>query len=382
MKNNDLYPYKKAVLKDRLGDLSKRWYIEYSAFDVQANKLLKKYEYEVNKFETDKERRLFAAMRCQQLNDLLAKGYHFDSSKEEVPGKFPKVADAYQKALDIKSIELSLATINSYNSSLSRFREWIENSKYSRLNINQLDEKHCYEFIDTLAVAGLNPRTINSGYIDYLKAFHNTYMKRNKEVKKNPWIGITKKKEVGTTRNIAFNRMEVEQLKSLISTVDSELWVFIQFMYYLFMRPNEIRQLQVYNIQISRGLVFIDALKAKNKKDAYVTIPPVFLPTLKEVIKGKRSMEFIFTGNQAGKPISKNIMYERHKIYLERLDIRSGHSLYPWKHTGVIMAYTAGVDIKSLQRQLRHHSLEETDTYLRNLGLVQNTDILNKFPQI
>ena len=207
-------------------------------------------------------------------------------------------------------------------------------------------------------------------------------MKRNKEVKKNPWIGITKKKEVGTTRNIAFNRMEVEQLKSLISTVDSELWVFIQFMYYLFMRPNEIRQLQVYNIQISRGLVFIDALKAKNKKDAYVTIPPVFLPTLKEVIKGKRSMEFIFTGNQAGKPISKNIMYERHKIYLERLDIRSGHSLYPWKHTGVIMAYTAGVDIKSLQRQLRHHSLEETDTYLRNLGLVQNTDILNKFPQI
>jgi integrase/recombinase XerC len=383
MKTSKIYPFKKAILRDRLGDLTKRWYIEYQAFDVQLNSLVKKYEYEVNKLANEEDRRSYSAMRIKQIDDLLVKGYHFDTEKSNpIDGKNIKIIEAYWKALEIKQMELSHETMNSYRSTLNVFSEWLQNSTNKNVSINQFGEKQCYEFIDSMAARGVSPRTINSRYVDYLKAFHNTYMSRNKEVKKNPWIQIKKKKEIGSTRNIAFNHGEIEQLKALISSVDKELWIFIQFIYYLFLRPNEIRQLQAYNILLSRGLVFIDAKKAKNKKDSYITIPPAFLSTLKTLIEGKHSMSFLFPGSQIGKPISKNVMAERFKALKARIDMQDGHTFYSWKHTGVIMAYNAGIDIKSLQKQLRHHSLEETDTYLRSLGLIQNNDIIVRFPSL
>ena len=47
----------------------------------------------------------------------------------------------------------------------------------------------------------------------------------------------------------------------------------------------------------------------------------------------------------------------------------------------VISAYNAGVDIKTLQKQCRHQSLEQTDTYLKSLGLDENKAI-NKIPEL
>lgn len=378
------YPFKKAVLNDRDGDVSKRWYIEYSAWDVQAKALRRKYDTTINAIPTLDERYISARVIISQINDLLARGYHIDAEKSKAlaEGVFPKVADAYERALDVKRNELSKESINSYSSTITVFKEWLQNTRYKGLNINQLTVKHCYEFVDELSGRGISPRTINSRYIDYLKSFHNTYMTRNKELKKNPWLEVVKKKEVGSTRNVAFNEVEVDQLKRLISAVDSELWVFIQFIYYCFLRPNEIRQLQVYNVQINRGLIFIDAIKAKNKKDAYISIPPKFLTVLKKMVQGKKSMEYLFPGTQQGKPVSKNVMAERFKKYMERVELGVGHTFYSWKHTGVIMAYNAGIDIKTLQAHLRHASLEETDTYLRSLGLIQSNDIITKFPDL
>jgi len=57
----------------------------------------------------------------------------------------------------------------------------------------------------------------------------------------------------------------------------------------------------------------------------------------------------------------------------------SDYTLYSWKHSGVVAAYNAGVDIKTIQSQCRHQSLEQTDIYLKSLGLGINKAI-NKIP--
>lgn len=44
MLNKNKYPYKHAVLKDRLGDLNKRWFIRFSVFDVSQNRMVQKYD--------------------------------------------------------------------------------------------------------------------------------------------------------------------------------------------------------------------------------------------------------------------------------------------------------------------------------------------------
>jgi len=67
---------------------------------------------------------------------------------------------------------------------------------------------------------------------------------------------------------------------------------------------------------------------------------------------------------------STNAAYSRHVKALTAVGVHGqGYDLYSWKHTGVVNAYKAGMDVKAIQAQGRHHSLEMTDIYLRGLGL-------------
>ncbi len=58
------------------------------------------------------------------------------------------------------------------------------------------------------------------------------------------------------------------------------------------------------------------------------------------------------------------------------------YDLYGWKHTGVIALYQATKDVKLIQRQCRHSSLDQTDKYLRDLGLFLNDEQLSDFPAL
>lgn len=66
---------------------------------------------------------------------------------------------------------------------------------------------------------------------------------------------------------------------------------------------------------------------------------------------------------------------------VEKLKMKKNFTLYSWKHTGVVNAYHAGIDIKSIQMQCRHHSIQQTDTYLKSLGFTDNEEIL-RIPEI
>jgi len=69
-----MYPFKKARLNDCEGNLTKRWYIEFYAWDVQQKKLIRKRFYEVNNFAGEQDRRTYANRMIQELNDLLKNG--------------------------------------------------------------------------------------------------------------------------------------------------------------------------------------------------------------------------------------------------------------------------------------------------------------------
>lgn len=62
----------------------------------------------------------------------------------------------------------------------------------------------------------------------------------------NPFKNLSKQKEADSRKNIAYNESQVAKIKKIIVENDEQLWLFIQFIYYCFLRPNEVRQLK-YN---------------------------------------------------------------------------------------------------------------------------------------
>ena len=56
--------------------------------------------------------------------------------------------------------------------------------------------------------------------------------------------------------------------------------------------------------------------------------------------------------------------------------------MYSWKNTGLMLVVNRGGNIVSLQRQIRHHSLDQLNQYLREVGAIQCTKLYTHFPSI
>jgi integrase len=180
-----------------------------------------------------------------------------------------------------------------------------------------------------------------------------------------------------------YQKQQKLRLKRLISKEDPELWLFIQFIYYTFMRPNsELRMLQVMHLMLDEGKIFIPGTISKNRDSEYVAIPPIFLPTVREQYGYGAASDYLFPSRVVDdQPVSYNNMYARHRKYLKQLRFPNGYTLYSWRHTGAVNAIQNGVSVKDLQLQMRHKSLDQTDQYLRQMG-VQQMRTIDCFPEL
>ena len=381
----DMYPFKRAKLNDCGGNLSGRWYIEFYAWDVQMSKLVRKRYYEVNNIISEQDRRIYSNRIIQQLNNLLKEGYHFDTNKvlsQEESGETRTytLKDAVLYALEIKKPSLRLASYPSYKSTVKLFQKWASTNKLQETDITYFDKLRAIYFDDYLSVeSSYAAKTVN-GHVSYMKSLFQVLVERE-IIRNNPFKNLKKHKEGESRKNMAFNEEQADRIKKIVEEKDPPLWLFIQFIYYCYLRPNKVRQLKHSYLQMDKNQIFIPGYISKNGKDGYVTIPEPFRSVLSRSKEFNSGMEYLFMSRDNKKPISKNVMGLRYRNLTKDLKLSKDYTLYSWKHSGVVAAYKAGIDIKTIQSHCRHQSLEQTDIYLKSLGLHVNLAI-NKIPEL
>ena len=121
---------------------------------------------------------------------------------------------------------------------------------------------------------------------------------------------------------------------------------------------------------------------SKNKKTQYIAIPSAFLSSL-DFVYDLRPIDYIFQSPlDPTKPIGVNTMTRKHRVILKELGFTTEYKLYSWKHTGAVRAVENGVNLKELQMQLRHHSLDQVNEYLRQMGVTHMGNLKDKFPAL
>lgn len=142
-------------------------------------------------------------------------------------------------------------------------------------------------------------------------------------------------------------------------------------------------QIKVKHIDFESRQVMIPSEVSKNRKQSSVELPSNFYAEVKKTFKGIDPEYYLFgRGLVPGViAIHRNRATEAHKKVLEYLNISNQHTLYSWKHSGAVAAIKAGINPYSLMRQWRHHSLEQTMTYLKSLGLTSNSEFSSKQPK-
>ncbi len=383
--SEDMYPFKKARLNDCDGDITKRWYIVFYAFDVQQKKLVRKRFYEVNDYATEDQRRGYARRMIRELNQLLEDGYHLDVNKAPSVTKPEEqevytLAEALNQALEIKKASVRPSSYPSYKSCVKIFTTWAQENKIATMDIVYFDRLRAVYFDDYLFVeCSYNACTVN-GHISYMKSLFQLMVERE-VIGQNPFKNMAKHKESTSRKNLAFSKDQIETIKEIVEKKNPELWIFIQFIYYCYLRPNEIRQLEYRYFNMEERKIFVPSSISKNGKDGYVFIPESFYKQLKKSEVVNSGKQYIFQTKEGNKPFSKNVMTERFRKLIKELNLGSDYTLYSWKHSGVVAAYNAGIDIKTIQNQCRHHSLEQTDIYLKSLGLGVSQAI-NQIPKL
>jgi len=383
-----MYPFKAAKLRDRGGSLLGRWYIEYSVYDIARDKLVRQMKYfNLASFKTREARIKRAEQLIKGINTRLNAGRHIDSNEiRRQQGKklgVKDLSDWIDEYLLLKGVILRSKSVADYKSVLANFKLWANDQPGIASLPELIERRHIIEYLDYSKIYQRIGNRTRNNRLTYLSAFFGFLLERE-IIKKNPCKDIAKlPTDIG--KNIAFNDKEIQAIKTSIQKNMPYLLRFVEFMFYTLARPNEIRQLRVRHIDMENRLVRIPASISKNKKSEYVQIPEQLYKILTRFKLEEYPQDyFVFTSHSGPglKATKREYFTKKHRKILQGLGMSHEYTLYSWKHTGVVKAYRAGIDIKSLQVHLRHSSLDMVDRYLKSLGLANNERISKKFPTL
>lgn len=376
-------PYKPAKFIN-----GKRPYIEYWMFHIEKGKAVRRRFYQI-RGESAYKRREHAKVLIKQINKMLAEGYIFGNEIPEIEKTgvvTPTLLKAFQQIVVLKQVQNGTRSAEAYRSFYNVFSEWYKQQKIDPL-VTAFKKTHVLQYLDWLLTKRTYKGKIGVENVtrnNHFDKIHSIFeaLKEREIVPQNPASGIKPLKE-NKKRNIPLSEKQQATLEKYLIENDNNLFVYTRLIYYCFLRPVEILRLKIRDIDLKNRTIMVRAVNSKNDNQASVLIPNALMPILKEMNLEKFPSEyFVFSKNDLLPGpyfMVRNRVSERHTQAVKAAGLYNGEiTMYGWKHTGNKNAYLAGVDIKNIQIQNRHHSLDMTDIYLSELGVRIQKDLLDK----
>ncbi|WP_185155592.1 tyrosine-type recombinase/integrase [Rudanella paleaurantiibacter] len=392
------YPYTPARIVD-----SDEPYVVYYIWHVQREKKIRK---RISLVGTTRESKLEdGAKIVKEINTLLKKGWHASdedyATEQEIaqaigepvrkPDKPEAISfmEAYSLYRQVKAKDLREdTTITLYDSYIKHFERFLR----QRENIEdplQTPKIKLHEITQPIANAFFDQSHQGGRYRNNMLGFFRSLFKFliNRELTlKNPFLNIETVPVDESDDHRPFTQAQAQEIRDLIlKKGDDQLWLFIQFAYFLFIRPGkELRLLQIGDILENQ--VRVISGNGKNRKTGYVDIPRALEQTITELkLRDYPPHYYLFTVNKkpGHKPVGKNYFYKRHVEIMKELELFGfDYDLYSWKPTGAIVLYRHTKDLLRVQRHCRHSTPDQTYTYLRKYGEVFVGTDLTDFPAL
>jgi site-specific recombinase XerD len=394
MKNQ--YPYTEA----HISDSTTLPVVTYWVWHVQKQKKVRKRIILRGRSTEDKLRE--GRQLVKDLNKLLADGWHIDEGNEatateiqqavspvlpppDTNNTLPKtisLGDAYTYYSRAKGRDLrDDTTMPLYDGYIAQLQKWLRTQQDRSWLLRELTPTLAHQFLDQAPQGGRYRNNMRG----FLKSFYRFFIKRE-ILTKNPFEDVENARVDDSDDHRPFTREQATQIReAILADGDAQLWLFIEFAYFLFIRPGkELRLLRVGDI--GQDKVKVISGHGKNRKTGYVDIPRALEASIQRArLRDYPPHYYVFTINQKPglTPVGINYFYKRHVKYLKALDLFGfDYDVYSWKPTGVIALYEHTRDLVRVQRHCRHSTPDQTYTYLRKYGIVFAGMDLTDFPAV
>jgi integrase len=379
-------------------DLNKQWYVYYSYRNHKTNKMERFKEYEgLNEFKTVIQRSNHAKYLILKINTRIKSGWNpFEDEKRVLYNdtlEYNNVAIKYgnlkktiynwnyylSEWLEKKKQIVRHSTYQTYQSKFRVFCAWLKNNKLDDIDMRCFTKENASAFFKYLAEGRHLSNKMKNQYLILFNDVSRCFIDQEKLIF-NSFEKLEKYKRE-TKVPVPFNDEILIRLKDYLVKNDSQLWIISQFIFYCFLRPAELKLLQIKHIDFINKTVTVPADVSKNHKALPVIIPDHFFNQLIRMNYHNENPEyFVFTINTTPgeRPCGENYMSERFRQIRKKLNIPQEFKFYSFKHTGGLKLWKSGADLIEMKNQFRHHSLDQMMDYLKSLEGVNSEHIRTK----
>ena len=346
------------------------WYVYYSCRDPATGKLKPfKRTFDLNRIKDKKERIRKGKIAASELNQMLKEGY--SPFADHIVNDFEGLTlpSVMQEVIKIKTESIRERSAQHYKFAKNLFSAFLEKKGISEILPQHFTRTLAQSYSDYLLVEKKYSGKSHNNQVGNMNMFFNAMVDRE-VVPVNPFKKIKKKRE-NRGRIISYSEVQKKTIREYVDRNNHPMRMFIRWIYYCFIRPKEIMMLQVKFIDFENGMIWVPANVSKNNKDGLIPIRKDFLKLVVAEYKHLDPEWFIAGQKLIPGPIAvhRNRATHSHKIMLKDISISNDHVLYDWKHTGARDFILSGGNPVDLQGRMRHHSLDETMTYLTSLGV-------------
>ena len=379
------YPHRKAklIIPEKI---TGKWYIEYYLWDELNAVLVRKRWYKgFAKLDSYAKKLDWGKKKVRDINDWLPTYARNRLSTKAPPTIRPKlisIKDAIELVYVSFYANTGRKTQVNFESNKRMFFQWLEDNLYTFEDVKRFSQGHAQMYVDHLRT--INSPTTVRNKAGILSTMFTHLLKRN-VIDVNPFKELILPKKQITKKNFAYTADLIQIIKKHIGKLDPYMWCLCQITYYTYIRPGELRLLKIRDIDLENHRIMISSEISKNNKTEYVTIPEPLLAVLEQMsIKNAMPHHYLLTKEKhpGDKPVGYNWIARMYRNAIQDLKLPPEYTFYGWKHTGVTIAYKSGVDLKAIQLQCRHYSIEQTDTYLKSLGFIENESFRTGIPEI
>jgi len=353
--------YKKSKIYDAGGNLAVQWYIYFSFKNPDTG--------EWERFKKYASKRKLRMERYDELkglkkkyDEMLEGGYSpFESqSRQNI-----RMIEAMEMLMNIRqSRTTKKKTKQTENYVTKKFIQFLTTKNLAKIRLCEFTKHHAQQYFDYLLTEErLGNRTCNN-HLAFIKTYFNEFVNRDYLVS-NVFSKIKKLQEEEASV-IALTAEQMEKIKKHLPAYDKQLWLFISFIYYAFMRTVEITRLKRKHIDFEHDVILIDGLVSKTKRQQPVRIPKNLRELMIEHEIDKLRMDYYIFGScmRPGlKYTGPTGVQKRWRKFVNTHGMKGLH-MYWLKHTANGHALDKGMSVKEIQDHNRHHSLDQTMQYL------------------
>lgn len=369
--------FKPAKLYDAGGKLSERWFVFYYYLDPETGKYRRFKEYVSEKILTASGRRDRGHDLVKTINRKLRQGWNPFAVQER---KYTTLMAAVDAMLAIKKETTRKRTYGTYKSLVKKFKLWAQKNNHHLKPVDHFSRHMAMEYLDYLKTNDkITNRTRNYRKM-HLRTIFEMLVERE-WILINPFDKIPKLPEE-ETEIVCFENWELQVLQKYLPEWNYDLYVCACLIFYCFIRPQEIMRLRVRHLDLRRRQITVPGSLSKTKKSEVVDIPDPLMPILHRMDLKHPGNLFLFTRHlgRGEREAAPTRMAGYWRDFADQHGIVK--NIYHLKHTGAGMAVEAGINLRDLQLQLRHSSLDMTQRYLDRFKRRPSEKLAASFPDL